>query len=88
MFSPIEQKCVKSTFLETIDDIDDVVGWRKGNWTVVAKKSSVVSYFSNFCSSFDTESECRHPNCGWNMGKIGRNQIRVVELGWCGRIKC
>lgn len=90
MYSDVAKTCMKMTALETVDDAEQIENWEQEKWVAYAKLTSAVGYYSQYCSTFDTASNCNdmNPFCAWKKGKRGWNQIRVVDLGWCGRLKC
>lgn len=76
-------RCIKASRIVLSDRLQPypMVGY--------VKKGILVPYFNNYCSLYDTIETCNSDDrCRWNQGRLGYNQLRIVFLGYCGRVRC
>lgn len=90
MYSNVLKQCIKSIKIHMIDSSREIDQYIANNWTVVKKKTAKSLYYNALCASQDTSSkECKNfPECAWNKGPRGYNQVHIYPQGYCGRIKC
>lgn len=83
-----EGQCIKLELLETTDD--PLGPW--GGWGAFVKNTfiGVIPYLSGKCAGYKGINSCLTgaPDCAWNQGKKGYNQMADWTNGYCGRVKC
>lgn len=76
-------RCIKASRIVLSD------GLKPSRMVGYVKRGAVVPYFNNYCSLYDTLETCNSDDrCQWNRGRLGYNQLRIIFLGYCGRVRC
>ena len=90
IYSSIDQYCMKATRLQRTDDDQEIASFVNGNYTSWYRAAvGIPAYYAGYCSLYDTKPTCdASDSCLWNRNIQGINQQRIVDLGWCGRVKC
>lgn len=91
MYSPVEQLCYRANNLELTDSPDNFKPYYENQWVVYRKNTiNGIRYFSGKCNEYLPKDCNRDPECGWNKGKQGYNDVLQGggAGGWCGRTKC
>ena len=89
IYSPIDKICTKTVLAEITDDDTKIDNWINSQYSAYVKLSfqSVIPYLNGMCSDYKGVSLCHNPECAWDKGKKGYNNM-PEQGGWCGRIKC
>jgi hypothetical protein len=78
--------CLKSTGIRLTDDS------RYSSLFIgqaYVKKRTPIPYIQGYCSQYEVPYTCNlDDSCGWNKNRIGINQVKIVMLGYCGRVQC
>lgn len=81
MYKP--NSCIKASRILVSDAL------RPNKFVGFVKNDRTVPYYNNYCSKHETKGVCDiDRRCAWNKGKIGINQLFIVFLGYCGRVRC
>jgi hypothetical protein len=90
LYYPKNRTCIKASRIQLTDQ-EQQIKEENVPLSFYRKGFNIPSYYAGYCSLYDTKETCEAGTlklCGWKQGKQGINQIRVVDLGWCGRIRC
>ena len=89
MFSAQYKLCVKAGKIETYDNEAGVDTFLAQGWQTWVVGDLPPPYMNMYCSQYVWSKSCvDDPECAWNGGLKGANDVKAYDRGYCGRTKC